>query len=34
MLLFDIPDVQSALRQAFDAVNAGRPIPRATFSNK
>jgi hypothetical protein len=33
MPLFDTSDVQSALLRAVDAVNNGRPIPKATFSN-
>jgi enoyl-CoA hydratase/carnithine racemase len=31
MPLFDKPDVQSALRNAVDAINAGLPIPAARF---
>ncbi len=31
MPLFDTPDVQSALRNAVDAVSAGLPIPKAHF---
>jgi enoyl-CoA hydratase/carnithine racemase len=34
MPLFDTVDVQSALSQVVEAVNAGRPIPGTTFLNE
>ncbi len=34
MPLFDTEDTQTALRQAADAVAAGKPFPKITFSDR